>query len=232
VTINLARATLATRPLNLTINARVEEASVIAHALDIPRNYLGASLIGDDCARKIQFEWMAAAAAIPARVRSIFARGHFFEAESRTQLVSAGFIFAPLEALGFVTADGLIKGHADGIIIAVPAGLDLITPAIWECKGLNAKNFRVPRYATQVSLYQQFLEVTNPALITLVNSDTCERLHFALPFDPRLAQAGSDRAMMIIGATQKGELLARLDPTLQYFRCGYCSFRERCERYE
>ena len=57
----------------------------------------------------------------PARVRSIFARGHYFEIESKQQLVDAGFKFAPAEMLAFTAADGLMAGHADGIIIHVPA---------------------------------------------------------------------------------------------------------------
>ena len=183
MSINLARANLSTTLLNTTINIRLEQVCPAAHVGDTPRNYLGASLIGDDCSRKIQFEWMCASTAIPARVRSIFARGHYFEAESRAQLVAAGFVFAPTQALGFSAVDGLIKGHADGIIVRAPADLEFAVPAIWEAKGLNAKNYRAverdglrkvfPRYAAQVALYQAFLEVTNPALMTLVNADTC-----------------------------------------------------------
>jgi hypothetical protein len=138
----------------------------------------------------------------------------------------------------------LIKGHADGIIVRAPSdsGFELATPSIWEHKGLNAKNFRAverdglrklfPRYAAQVALYQAFLEVTNPALMTLVNADTCERLHFTVPFDARLAQEASDRAVAVIQATQRGELLARLDPDLEDFRCKWCSQLDRCQRYE
>ena len=133
---------------------------------------------------------MTATTALPARVHSIFARGHFFEAESRQQLVDAGFAFAPPEVLGFIAVDGLIAGHADGIIVNAPAFPDfcLATPAIWEHKALNAKNYRAverdglakvfPRYAAQVAIYQNFLGVLNPALVTITNADTCERLSF------------------------------------------------------
>ena len=61
-----------------------------------------------------------------------------------------------------------MAGHADGIIVRVPDEVKLVTPALWECKGLNAKNFRAverdglakvfPKYAAQVALYQAFLE--------------------------------------------------------------------------
>jgi hypothetical protein len=244
--LNLARANQSNNSLNLAINACVEQASARKHSDDRPRGYLGASLIGDECLRKIQFEWVVAMTTFPARVRSIFARGHFFEAESRQLLIDAGFVFAsPPEVLGFRAVNGLIAGHADGIIVDAPAvpGLCLATPALWENKALNAKNYRAverdglakvfPRYAAQVALYQNFLNLReNPALITIVNADTCERLYFTVPFDARRAQEASDRAVQVIEATRAGELLPRLDQSLEDFRCRLCSFRERCQHYE
>jgi hypothetical protein len=161
VTINLNRLNRSLNPLNVVVNDAVEQASLTKHASDQPRGYLGASLIGDECTRKIQFEWMTGST-FPARVHSIFERGHYFEFESRQQLVDAGFAFAPAEALGFIAADGLMAGHADGVIIRLPAGVELGVPALWEHKALNAKNFRAverdglakvfPRYAAQVAL--------------------------------------------------------------------------------
>jgi hypothetical protein len=242
VTINLNRANLSLDPLNASINAMIERASLVRHVNDLPRGYLGASLIGDECSRKIQFEWMTGST-FPARVHSIFSRGHYFEIESRQQLIDAGFVFeSSIERLGFIAADGLMAGHADGVITRVPVGIELDVPALWECKALNAKNARAverdglakvfPRYAAQVALYQAFLDVLNPALVTIVNADTCERLHFTVTFDARLAQEASDRAVMVIKATRAGELLPRLDQNLEDFRCRMCGHRERCLRHD
>jgi hypothetical protein len=240
--LNLTRATLSLEPINVVINDAIEQASLAKHAGDKPRGYLGASLIGDECSRKVQFEWMTGSM-FPARVHSIFSRGHYFEIESKQQLIDAGFVFEPsVEKLGFIAADGLMAGHADGVIVRVPARVALATPAVWEHKALNAKNSRAverdglakvfPRYAAQVALYQAFLNVTNPALVTIVNADTCERLHFAVEFDARLAQEASDRAVNIIEATRAGELLPRFDPSCEDFRCVMCSHRERCLRHD
>src|SRR5262245_10123400 len=123
MTLNLNRATLSLESLNIAINDAVEQASLAKHAGDQPRGYLGASLIGDECARKIQFEWMAGST-FPARVHSIFSRGHYFETESKQQLIEAGFIFVLTEALGFVAANGLMAGHDDGVIVRVPASVE------------------------------------------------------------------------------------------------------------
>ena len=55
------------------------------------------------------------------RIKDIFARGHFFEDVTRQHLVAAGFKFAPPERLEFSAADGLFRGHADGILVDGPA---------------------------------------------------------------------------------------------------------------
>jgi hypothetical protein len=151
-------------------------------------------------------------------------------------LDKAGFEFAPPEALAFSQVNGLLRGHADGKIIAGPELPELTYPLLWEHKAVNAKNWRAlerdglektfPQYAAQVALYQAYLEVTNPALFTALNADTCERLHLLVPFDAERAQAWSDRAVIIIEATHAGELLPRL--TDADWNCNLCSHRERC----
>jgi hypothetical protein len=79
-----------------------------------------------------------------ARLREIFARGHYFEQQSRQRLSAAGFKFAPPEALGFSAVNGALRGNADGIIIAGPdlPGAYLIYPLLWEHKAINSKNWR------------------------------------------------------------------------------------------
>jgi hypothetical protein len=78
------------QPINISINDLIERS--VAPETNT-RNYLGASAIGLDCLRKIQFDWMVDAVH-PARLRDIFARGHFFEQLTRNHLVKAGFKFA------------------------------------------------------------------------------------------------------------------------------------------
>jgi hypothetical protein len=83
-------------------------------------------------------------------------------------------------------------------------------------------------YATQVAVYQSRLGVTNPALFTVVNADTCDRLHFLVPFDAALAQEMEDKALTIIEATRAGELLGRISENPEDWRCRMCAWRERC----
>ena len=128
---------------------------------------------------------------------------------------------------------------SDGVILAGPdLRADLSYPLLWEHKAINAKNWRAlerdglektfPQYAAQVALYQAYLDVTNPALFTALNADTCERLHLSVPFDAERAQAWSDRAVTIIEATRAGELLPRFTDDDGDWHCKACSHYKRC----
>jgi hypothetical protein len=232
--LNFNRSNLSDRSLNTLINELIERAEPPGKNY---RQYLGASAIGAECLRQVQYSWMCDPQH-PARIKDIFERGHFFEDVTRKHLIAAGFEFAPNEKLAFKAADGLFRGHADGIIIAGPELPALIYPCIWEHKCLGAKGWRAIErdgltglyevYAAQTALYQAYLNCTNPALFSVVNADTAERLHFAVPFDVQLAQATSDRAVAVIEATSAGELLPRVTEDPEDFRCKMCSHKERC----
>jgi hypothetical protein len=232
------RACLSDTLINTTINEILEATTARKPEVNV-RQYLGASSIGSECQRKVQFDWMVNSQ-FSLRTLDIFERGHVFERLSRQHLVDAGFRFAPSEALGFKAVDGLLRGHADGIIIAAPnlPGAYLPLPCVWEHKCLGAKGWRAverdglekayPQYAAQTWLYQAYLEVTNPALVTVTNADTCERLHLLLPFNAERAQEWSDRAVTVIEATRAGELLPRFTDNPEDWRCKICGHRERC----
>jgi hypothetical protein len=226
---------LADEPLNVEVNARIERAMV----RELPRGYLGASAVGHECMRQTQYAWWSKPR-LPARVRSIFDRGHYFEAYTRQRLIDVGFVFAPKATWEFIALNGDLQGHADGVLVRAPhlPGVYLPTPCVWEHKAINSKNFRAlvrdgfartfSRYGVQVALYQRFLDKSNPALISVVNADTCETLHFTLPYDARLAETWVERAAGIIAATRRGELLDRFTTDPDDWRCGLCEFKSRC----
>jgi hypothetical protein len=53
--LNLNRANLSIEPINGAINEAIERA--VATVAELPRPYLGASIIGHECARRIQYDW-------------------------------------------------------------------------------------------------------------------------------------------------------------------------------
>jgi hypothetical protein len=232
--LNLNRAILSAKPLNQLVNELIETAEPQSPNY---RQYLGASSIGAECLRRVQYDWMCDPQ-FSARTRDIFQRGHFFEGLSREHLIAAGFKFASRVRLKFEATGGLFRGHADGMLVSGPQLPGLIYPAIWEHKALKAKSWRAIErdglsglyeiYAAQIAVYQAYLDCTNPALFTVLNADTCERLHFLVPFNARLAQLTSDRAVTVIEATRAGELLPRITENRDDWRCRLCSHRDRC----
>lgn len=76
---------LAREPLNTELNALIERAT--AAAARLPRAYLGASIVGHECARQVQYDWWVLPT-LPARVRLIFDRPCLREAGARA--VDAG----------------------------------------------------------------------------------------------------------------------------------------------
>ena len=224
-------------PLSLAINELIAQAEPPEENV---RQYLGASAIGGECLRKIQFDWLCDSVH-PTRLRDIFVRGHFFEEVSRQHLLRAGFRFAPAERLRFRAVQGLLRGHADGILLEGPDCLMSAIPASGSTSVSAAKagarssatawkrrSRTTPRKSGSTRLISIVTE--HPALFTATNADTCERLHLLLPFDAELAQAMSDRAVSVIEATRAGELLPRITDDANDWRCKMCGHRERCWR--
>lgn len=231
------RTSLRERSASDHVNS-VVDGTIAASLADIPsRGYLGASSLGDDCLRKIQWMWTRPKPPEP-RTERIFARGRWFESYYRQLMHNAGFrMISSGDRIGFAQLDGRFKGHADGIIISGPEGLSY--PCLWECKGLGAKGWKklvtdglakaYPAYANQVALYQAYLDLTDhPALFTAANMDTMEVVHLAIPFDARRAQMASDRALTVILAEEAGETMPRHTDDPEHFVCRWCPFRTEC----
>jgi len=237
------------------INALVDAALIAEREATPPRNYLGASRLGHACERALQFEFAGApkdeGQDFSGRSLQIFAIGHQLEDLAIRWLRAAGLDLYTRkgnrpdgEQFGFSVAGGRIRGHVDGIVAEAPAALGLRTPALWECKTMNAKNWREtvakgvtaakPVYAAQIALYQAYMEATvpgisaNPALFTAINKDTAELHHELVPFDADIAQRMSDRGVRILRATDAGDLLPRIAANRDFFECRFCPWAERC----
>jgi hypothetical protein len=92
--LNLNRAILSAKPLNQRLNELIEAAEPPSPKY---RQYLGASSIGAECLRRVQYDWLCDPE-FPSRIRDIFLRGHFFEELSRKHLIAAGFKLPPRSA--------------------------------------------------------------------------------------------------------------------------------------
>ena len=241
--------------LSNALNALIDKALQQGHAQKPKRFYLGASRLGEPCARALQYEYTQTPRDKPftGQTLRIFEMGHVLEKMALQWLQNAGFVIdtqdsATGDPYGFSVAGGRLQGHVDGILRRVPEGVEtkIQVPALWECKSMNAKAWKQvvekgvkiakPVYAVQIALYQAYLEDTipglsqNPALLTAVNKDTAELYHEWVPFDASLAQRASDRAVHILRATQTGETLPRISQDLNSFYCRFCHWQTTCQK--
>jgi hypothetical protein len=225
--------------LNTQLNA-VLDAAALAQEREQRRGYLGASAIGSDCLRKIQFDWQRDSV-FPARTQRIFNRGHASEDKIAASFIAAGFAMERgTLRCGFIALNGLLQGHCDGIILDGPPIDGLRYPCLWENKCLGENGWKkiekhglhaaYPVYFAQCQLYMAYLGLDeHPALFTAENANTCHLLALTVPFDADAAQAASDRAVTIIRATQAGELLPRItDKGPEDWRCKGCSHNRFC----
>jgi hypothetical protein len=237
----------ATASLSGQVTARIDRALQAARADETPRDYLGASRLGVECERALQFEYAKAPVDygrdFDGRMLRIFQRGHVMEDCMVDWLRDAGFDLrtrrANGEQFGFSDADGRLRGHIDGVIVAGPDSFTY--PALWENKCLGSKSWRdlqgkglavsKPVYAAQVALYQAHLELhEHPAIFTAINADTMEVYVERVPFNAALAQQMTDRAVRVITATEVGELLPRRFHDSTHFECRMCAWQDRCWR--
>jgi len=236
------------------INSHIDTAIIAERDAATPRDYLGASRLGASCERALQFEFVHApkdeGGDFSGQVLRIFAIGHGLEELAIRWLRAAGFDLLTQKTdggqFGFSVAQGRIRGHVDGIIASAPADLGFAVPALWECKTMNAKNWRAcvkdgvamskPVYAAQIAIYQAYMEPSvpgisaAPALFSAINKDTAEIYHELVLFDAALAQRMSDRGVRILQATDAGELLPRIANNQDFFECRFCSYADRCWR--
>lgn len=208
---------------------------------DAPRSYLGGSRLGEECARKLQYEFEGAQGKpLPARIQMIFAIGHAAEDALAKMLRGVFDIRTDKNGrqFGFETAGGLIKGHIDGVVVGGPAELGPY-PYLWENKAVGGKYWQAlvkngvraerPVYAGQVATYQAYMGLEeNPALFSFVNRDTGETAFERVKFDAKLAQECTDRGVQVIQATEAGERLPRPYASSDFFKCRFCDFQEAC----
>ena len=98
------RTEISALPVNVAINALIEEGARVEP--ERTRGYLGASASEISARAAIQYDWMCDPEH-SLRLRDIFDRGHFFEAQSRDRFIQAGFKFAETDRLKFEALDGM-----------------------------------------------------------------------------------------------------------------------------
>ena len=227
------------------INAHIDAAFFAKRDAQARREYVGASAIGNDCLRSVQFSYVGVnpdEGRITGQKLRIFEAGHVWEAALIEWFRMAGFVLDVInpetqKQFGWLALGGKGKGHVDGVLRAGPVPLDY--PCLWEAKALNEKGWQEikknglalakPVYAGQIAINQAYLDMTTPALFTAINKNTEELHHELVPFDQPFAQQMSDNMARVIDATKHQELLPRAYSDPLNFRCRrFCDYYRSC----
>jgi hypothetical protein len=234
----------ASPPIGERIDAHVDAALLAERAAVPPRNYLGASRIGEPCARRLCYELMQIpvddGADFSGRMLRIFETGHRFEEMTIRWLSLAGFDIRTHmrngKQFGFSVAGGRFGGHIDGIIVGGPdVGIEY--PVLFEHKALKSSSWQdvvkqgvrvsKPIYWAQVQIYMAYLAVESTLFVAL-DKDTQSLRYELVAFDLQAAQALSDKAVAVIRAVAARELLPRISDDPDFFACTFCPYRIRC----
>lgn len=243
-------------PIATAVSSAIDAALTARNRAERPRTYVSSSGLGRDCLRQIQYDFLAVpkdeGQEFEPRILRIFEAGHRAE-----DIVAGWFRIAGFDLrterpdgrqFGFEAMAGRLKGHIDGCFVSGPVAM--VYPALWENKALGASSWKDvvkrgvsiarPVYGAQIALYQAYMDLPNPALFTALNRDTMELHAELVPFDARLAQEMSDRAVTVVQASAASEWLPRMatEPSAVVCRGGMaggkwhapCAWAERCWR--
>jgi hypothetical protein len=208
------------------------------------RTYVGASGIGDDCERRLQYEFAGAPREKEPEGLTLrkFDFGHMIEELARCWFQDAGFeLVQQSQKTGkrfrFVQMGGDFSGEPDGVFLSGPAIDGLSYPAMWEHKAVGSKTFREikkdglkkarPKYWSQIHTCMAYLELRQ-TVFTVTNLDSGEQLNLIYDLESGEAQRMTDKAVRIIESTRAGEQLPRPYAKSDYFECKWCPFAKRC----
>ena len=217
-----------------------------------PRKYLGGSRVGDDCLRKLAYEFHRVpkdeGREFKGRTLRIFERGHANEDMMARRLRLAGFDLVTEKKdggqIGFAVAWSeerqafTFAGHLDGVVTKAPYESGVVVPCLWENKCLGDKGFKdlekkglrasKPVYFAQMQLYMAYLDLTeHPGLFTAENANDGTIYAERVAFDQAAAQAASDKGVKVV-TTQAPEEMPRCAKVATDFRCKFCDYAARC----
>lgn len=240
------------------INDAIDAGILKRRAKEPKRLYLGASQLGDPCARKLCYSYSQTPPdqELSAKAIRIFDVGHqmedfiggyqdgadgVFKTAAARWFHDAGFDLkvknSKGEQFGWSALDGKMRGHIDGVFLGGPKIPNMRYPAIWETKALSKKNWnKIKKHGLMIGNDTYFGQVqinmayldTFYTLFTALNKDTEETHHELIEFDHIKAQRLSDRALSVIRAVESGTLLERVASNPDFYLCQWCDYKARC----
>lgn len=209
-----------------------------------PRDYIGASSIGDDCSRKLWYKLQGKKERFDPDAIKKIEDGHTTEAKIVSWLRAVPGIELHThdehgEQYGFSDLDGKFKGHYDGVVLGLPQ-----SPKTWhifEVKCVGDKYFRElkkivdligekealqkwrPVYYAQAVLYMWYEKLDRHVTIVATPGGR-ELMSIRTESNAAYAKALRDKAARIIAAQEPPERVGGKD----FWACKQCSFYGEC----
>lgn len=202
------------------------------------RTHMGASGIGDKCARKIWygFRWVTRPS-FEGRMLRLFNRGHLEEGRIIAALLTIGAQVYQQDENGHQFRISAAAGHAggsgDGIVIGIPdVGHDV--PMLMECKTHNDKSFQSLKangvkeakyeHYVQSMVYARKMELPL-VLYIAVNKNNDELYIELLQLDSECADQYLDRFEQLVPLLEAPEGISK-NPG--WYECKWCDHRPVC----
>ena len=226
------------------LNALVDEALIAANQQEPPRDYLGASRVGEPCARKLVYEYTRT----PKDDRKDFGGGilRIFDAGHQFEDSASGGSAPPASTSGPATAKASSSASRSPAAASVatstaPSSTGRTSASAGRHCGNTRRSVRSrgptsssrgvraarPICFAQVQLYMAYMDLP-VALFTATNRDSLLLHHEIVPFDAAEAQALSDKAVEVIRSAEAGELPPRIAEAADFHLCRRCDFTKRC----
>lgn len=212
----------------------------VESAQDWRRPHLGASMIGDECLRRLWygFRW-AAHPRHDGRLLRLFERGDREEAVFVAELRSIGCEVVDVDPetgdqLRFSAMGGHIGGSCDGHVRGVPGA-----PKTWhvaEFKTSNDKRFKEllrkgvretnPKHFTQMQLYMRAWSLKR-SLYLCANKNDDQIYSERVQYDAEIAAEAMTKAELVVKATEP-PLRCSEDPS--WWACKFCDHNIHCHQ--
>lgn len=204
---------------------------------ELDRSYLGASVIGESCSRRLWmgFRW-AGRESFDGRMLRLFDSGHRAEARILDEMREVGIEVWDRDPSGRQWAVSAFGGHLRGHLDAVVRGLPEApkTPHVFDAKSIKAKKFAellkqgfdktFPKYRSQGVIYMGLMGLERAAFSFDCKDDETihlERFEFdRIEFDRIMERAGR----IIFGAEPPPGI--SIDP--DGHECRFCLFHAHC----
>lgn len=197
--------------------------------IETRRNYIGASLIGDECSRKIWYEYKGYEGEphSPLLLRT-FAIGKRLEGLVLDLIKESGLNVINDDGTGSCMDSELpyFRGTYDALLFKPRAILEIKTAKDSSFKLFVKKGLKKwsPRYYSQLQAYMGMSEIYE-SYIVVINKDTSEIMDEHVLFDEPHYLGLRQKAALIAGASIP---LPRISNSPLWFQCKQCQFNKIC----